>query len=203
MENDFFSLKDYEHRALFEHCQHPWDALKNLKNYLLNFQYSTFLCDQFPGVFFHDLEKIFLGKNVQIEPGVYIKGPCVIGDGSHIRHGAYLRGHVITGKQCVIGHCSEVKETILLDHVSVPHFNYVGNSILGNRVNLGAGVKCANFRLDGQSIRVKCDGVKMETGLKKLGAIIGDDSSLGCNCVTSPGTLIQKSGRYLPLTHIR
>lgn len=203
MENNFFSLKDYEHQALFKQCEQPWDALKNLKNYLLHFPYSTFSCDRFPGVYFQDPEMIFLGKDVEIEPGVYIKGPCVIGEGSCIRHGAYLRGYVITGKRCVIGHGSELKETILLDQVSVPHFNYVGNSILGNRVNLGAGVKCANFRLDGQSIRVKCEGVQIETGLKKLGAIIGDDSSLGCNCVTSPGTLIQKSGRYLPLTDIR
>ena len=108
-----------------------------------------------------------------MEPGAYIEGPCVIGKACQIRHSAYVRPYVVTGDRCIIGHSSEVKHSILLDGAQAPHFNYVGDSILGNGVNLGAGVICANFRLDHREVIVEIEGNRHETGLRKFGAIVG------------------------------
>jgi len=127
-----------------------------------------------------------------VEPGSYIEGPCVIGDGCHIRHGAYIRPYVLTGNGCVLGHASEFKHSVLLDDVCAAHFNYVGDSILGNRVQLGAGAICANFRLDSKEVMVKIGEDHFKTGTKKFGAIIGDQSKVGCNSVINPGILLRK-----------
>jgi NDP-sugar pyrophosphorylase family protein len=137
---------------------------------------------------------IFLGKGVKVEKGAYIQGPCWIGDGTVIRSGAYVREYVLTGENCVIGHGTEVKHSIFLDRACAAHFNYVGDSILGNDVNLGAGAKCANLRFDHQMIRIRFEKNKIDTGLKKMGAILGDHAQLGCNAVSNPGTL------FLPKT---
>ncbi|MEN9343665.1 MAG: hypothetical protein RLZZ453_452 [Chlamydiota bacterium] len=203
MESNLFSIEEYLHKELFQGCEYPWDVLKKIKSYIDQFNGQKVDVSLYPNVYFKNAEMIFVGKNVEIEPGAYIQGPCILGNDTLIRHAAYLRGGVITGKQCVIGHSSEVKDSVLLDDVCVPHFNYVGNSILGNRVNLGAGVKCANFRLDGKVVSVLWKGKKVESGLTKLGALIGDGSSLGCNCVTSPGTVISASVSCFPSLHLQ
>jgi len=202
MNTEFFSLENYDHPSLFEGAIYPWEALLRLNSYLSSYRGVSVDPTSFPGVYFKNPESIFIGKDVQIEPGTFIQGPCIIGDFSTIRHGAYIRGGVIAGKHCILGHSSEFKDSILLDYASAAHFNYVGNSILGNRVNLGAGVKCANFRLDGKEISVLFGGKRVSTGMRKLGALIGDGSSIGCNCVLSPGTLLEKGVSSLPLTHV-
>jgi len=189
----FFSLEQFQHASIFEGTIYVWEALEHLASYLKKQNLGKMESDIPSSVYLKDKDSISIGKGVVIEPGAYIQGPCIIGDNSTIRHGAYIRGHVITGEACVIGHDSEIKHSILLNHASAPHFNYVGDCILGNGVNLGAGVKCANFRLDHQLVPVVIDGKKIVTRLKKFGAIIGDGTQIGCNCVTNPGSLIGKN----------
>lgn len=187
----FFDVSRFEHSQLFS-CEYVWQALANLPSYLQTVALGDILTEIPPGVTLVHPELIFIAKGCYIEPGAYIKGPCVIGEGSEIRHAAYIRGHVVIGRGCVIGHASEIKNAIFLDGASAAHFAYVGNSILGNRVNLGAGVKCANLRLDRQPIVVKTPSSQHSTEMRKLGSIVGDDAQVGCNSVLNPGTLLEK-----------
>lgn len=144
-------------------------------------------------------DSVVLGKGSIIEPGAYVEGPCLIGDNCVIKHGARLRGGVLLGNDCVVGHCSEVKHSILLDGAKAPHFNYVGDSILGYRVNMGAGSVTANVRHDKGLVRVS--GV--DTGFRKLGLIAGDDAQVGCNTVTNPGTVLYPRTQVLPCQSIK
>jgi NDP-sugar pyrophosphorylase family protein len=200
--NLFFSLEGFAHSKLWNAGDFVWDALKNIRNYLLSKKLGTIACVIPETVHLVFPELISIGEGTVIEPGAYIQGPCIIGANSRIRHGAYIRGDVITGEGCVIGHDTEIKHSILLNNVSAAHFNYVGDSILGNGVNLGAGVKCANFRLDKALITVAFQGQRLDTNLKKFGAILGDDVQLGCNCVTNPGTLVAKGVICYPCLNI-
>jgi len=147
-------------------------------------------------------ELITIEKGCIVEPGAYIKGPCWIGKGSTVRHGAYIRGNFICGSDCVTGHDTEIKQAIFLNNVHAAHFAYVGDSILGNRVNLGAGTKCANLKFDRSAVVIKSTFNIYKTNLTKLGAIIGDDSQTGCNCVLNPGTLFRKKVNCYPCVNI-
>lgn len=200
--NQFFSLETFLHRKLLDESLFVWDALKNLKEYLLSQKLGSIKCDIPQGAYLVHPELISIEEGTLIEPGAYIQGPCLIGANSIIRHGAYIRGNVITGEKCIIGHDTEVKHSILLNRASAAHFNYVGDSIIGNAVNLGAGVKCANFRLDHGVIAVAFQNQSVDTGLKKFGAILGDGVQLGCNCVTNPGTLLGKGVICYPCLNI-
>jgi NDP-sugar pyrophosphorylase family protein len=146
--------------------------------------------------------RIRIGKGVLIEPGAFIKSPTIIGDGTEVRHGAYIRGNCLIGRNCVVGHVTEVKHTIFLDGAKAGHFAYLGDSILGNRVNLGAGTKLANLRFIGGDISIATPGAPVKTGLRKLGAILGDGVQTGCNSVTSPGTLLGKKSMVIPNTTV-
>jgi len=143
---------------------------------------------------------INIGKGVLIESGVLIKAPAIIGDHSEIRQGAYLRGNCLIGKRCVVGHTTEVKHSIFLNDAKAGHFAYLGDSILGNNVNLGAGTKCANLRFLEGNVRVRTPEGRVDTGLRKLGAILGDRVQTGCNAVTSPGTLLGPESLLMPNT---
>ncbi|MCI5143738.1 MAG: hypothetical protein D3909_18845 [Candidatus Electrothrix sp. ATG1] len=145
-------------------------------------------------------QDIRLGKGVLIESGALIKGPAVIGDYTEIRQGAYLRGYCLTGKRCVIGHTTEVKHSIFLNDAKAGHFAYLGDSILGNDANLGAGTKFANLRFLPGNVQIRTDNGVLDTGLRKLGAILGDRVQTGCNSVTNPGTLIGPEGILMPNT---
>jgi NDP-sugar pyrophosphorylase family protein len=127
-----------------------------------------------------------------------IKAPAIIGDYSEIRQGAYLRGYCLVGKRCVVGHTTEVKHSIFLNDAKAGHFAYLGDSILGSRVNLGAGTKCATLRFLSGNVSIRTAISKLDTGLRKLGAIIGDDCQTGCNSVTSPGTILGPGSLVLP-----
>jgi acetyltransferase-like isoleucine patch superfamily enzyme len=143
---------------------------------------------------------IRIGKGVLIESGVMIKSPTIIGDYSEIRQGAYLRGYCLIGNRCVVGHTTEVKHSIFLNDAKAGHFAYLGDSILGNNVNLGAGTKCANLRFLSGNVTVKTPSGIVDTGLRKLGAILGDSSQTGCNAVTSPGTIMGPECILMPNT---
>ena len=142
--------------------------------------------------------RIRIGRGVLIEPGAYIKSPTIIGDQTEVRHGAYIRGNCLIGRGCVVGHVTEVKGTIFLDGAKAGHFAYLGDSILGNQVNLGAGTKLANLRFIKGDIAVATPGGQINTGLRKLGAILGDHVQTGCNSVTNPGTLLGKKSMVIP-----
>lgn len=186
----FFKTEDYAHQALFTNTTFVWEALKHLREYFKQLSLGKIEVEIPFGAFLVNPEQISIGKGSVVEPGAYIKGPCVIGERCTIRQGAYIRGDLLAGNDCVIGHTTEVKHAIFLNGVHAAHFAYVGDSILGHRVNLGAGTKCANLRLDNQEVVIHYAGKRYETGLRKFGAIIGDDCQTGCNSVTNPGTLL-------------
>jgi NDP-sugar pyrophosphorylase family protein len=198
----FFSLEQFSHAALFKNCHFVWEALGKLSLYLEQQELGVIETELSSSVYLVNLSKISIGMGTVVEPGAFIEGPCIIGKNCTIRHGAYIRGNVVMGDGCVIGHDTEVKHSIFLNRAKAPHFNYVGDSILGNDVNLGAGVKCANTRFDHQPIIIVVKGAKLETRLTKLGAIVGDGAQVGCNCVTNPGTLLGKGCYCYPCLNV-
>lgn len=141
-----------------------------------------------------------LGRGVLVESGAFLKEPLIVGDHSEIRQGAYLRGHCLIGRRCVVGHVTEVKHAIFCDDAKAGHFAYLGDTILGPRVNLGAGTKMANLRFTGGNVQVRHAGRRIDSGLKKFGAILGADCQTGCNAVTNPGTLLGSGSLILPNT---
>lgn len=200
--HDLFNLENYQHASLFDSVKDIWQALNNISDYLGTLHLGTIEADVQEGVHLYHQDQIYIGKGTIIESGAYIKGPCYIGENCIISHGAYIRGNVITGNGCRLGHASEFKNSILLNNVSCAHFNYVGDSILGNNVMFGAGVKCANLRLDRKSLRIKINNDIIETGLEKLGLIAADDCSIGCNTVTNPGTILEPNVKVGPCTSV-
>ncbi len=143
-------------------------------------------------------DRVILGSGTVVEPGALIKGPTVIGNHTEVRQGAYMRGTCLVGNGCVVGHATEMKSSVLLDDAKAAHFAYVGDSILGNAANLGAGTKLANLKMIPGSIAIRYDGRIHDTGRRKLGAILGDNTETGCNSVTSPGTLMGPSSIVYP-----
>lgn len=194
----FFSLDGSPHSALFQEQVPVWEVLSKLEGYL-----RTLLLGEIKGIiqdgaYLMNPEEISIGQGTIVEPGAFIMGPCYIGENCEIRHGAYIRGNVLIGNGCVVGHATEVKNSFFFDGAKAGHFAYVGDSILGNQVNLGAGTKCANLRFDGKSVVIVDGDIRIATGMRKLGAILGDGVQTGCNSVTNPGTLIGKEGLVAP-----
>ncbi len=148
-------------------------------------------------------EQIEIGASSLIESGAMVKSPTIIGDCCEIRQVAYIRGYCLTGNRCVIGHATEIKHSIMLNDAKAGHFNYLGDSVLGNNTNLGAGTKLANFRFLPGNVTVRHEGSKLDSGLRKLGVILGDHSQTGCNSVTSPGTVLGKKCIIMPNTTTR
>ena len=194
----FFELNGFGHAELFDDLPFVWGVLSKIRNYLESIELSRIEASIQAGAFLIYPELISIGKGSVIEPGAYIQGPCVIGKNCVIRHAAYIRGDVIIGDECVVGHATELKNAVLLNGVHAAHFAYVGDSVLGNKVNLGAGVKCANLRLDRKEVYVHGAGKRQSTGLRKFGAIVGDGCQIGCNAVTNPGTIFEKGAVGLP-----
>ena len=199
---EFFSLSTWAHRALWVSGAPVWAALHTLKSYLSALSHRIEI-EIPPGVCLENADQISIGKGTVLEPGVFIRGPCLIGENCSIRHGAYLRGGTLLGRGCAVGHCVEIKGSILLDGACASHLCYVGDSILGSGVNLGAGVKCANLRLDRKEIVIHHGEERIGTRLKKMGAILGDGVQIGCNCVLNPGTLVGRETRSDPLLSLR
>lgn len=197
----FFSLAGFEHAGLFSGVEHVWEVLFHLKEYIADRLEPARLGTIEPGAYVAD--DVWLGPGSYVEAGAMIKGPAIIGAGTVVRHGAYVREHCLIGRDCVVGHATEIKHSVLLDNSQAPHFNYVGDSILGSGVNLGAGTRLANLKNDGSEIVVRVNGQSIATGLKKFGAILGDGVYTGCNVVTAPGTLVGPGSRVYPLALLR
>jgi NDP-sugar pyrophosphorylase family protein len=199
---DFFDLSSFEHQSVFEKCSYVWQVLEKLEAYLLRQSLGTIASAHQECAYLVNPDLISIGEGTVIEPGAYIRGPCIIGRNCQIRHGSYIRGNVIVGDRCVVGHATELKHSILLNHARAAHFAFVGDSVLGNDVNLGAGVKCANLRLDGSPVCVRYHQQSISTGLRKCGAIVGDGCQIGCNVVINPGTLFGKRAKCYPCVNI-
>lgn len=199
----FFDWQASPHRALFAGCESVVQLIPSIAPYLASLSLGVIESAIPEGVFLVDRESIFIGKNTRIEPGAYIQGPCFIGEGCTIRHGAYIRGNCIAEAGVVIGHATEVKNAYFFSNAHAAHFAYVGDSILGHSVNLGAGVKLANVRFDKKEIAIYLEGKKHLTGMRKFGAILGDRCQLGCNAVTNPGTLMRPGSCCAPCEWVK
>lgn len=188
--DEYFHLDGWEHRELFDGVEHVWEVLDRLPAYLESLVTGVRIEGTVQeGAFLRG--PVFIGEGAVIESGAMVMGPTWIGPGTVVRHGAYVRGGCLIGARCVVGHATEVKGSIFLDGAQAPHFNYVGDCVLGRHVNLGAGAKLSNLKNDGTEVVIVGEnGQRWSTGRRKVGAIIGDGAQLGCNCVTSPGTLI-------------
>ena len=194
---ELFGLSCFQHAELFSGSTAAWEPLARLPGFL-----RSVLCPGIRGEVedgAHIAGDVEIAEGVRVEAGAYIRGPALIGPGTEVRHAAYLRGNVLIGADCVIGHVSECKNAILLDCAQAPHFAYVGDSVLGNDVNLGAGTRLANLKIVPGTIAVRHpDGTSVDTGLRKLGALLGDGVQIGCNTVTSPGTVIGRDSIVYP-----
>ena len=192
---DLFDLNQTEHAAIFGGCKFAWDALKKIEAYLANVPKQN-PPKRFPGASIGD--RVIIGEGTFVEPGAMIKGPAIIGKNCQIRHNAYIRENVIIGDGCVIGNSSELKNSLLFNGAVAAHFNYIGDSILGYKAHLGAGVKISNYKLFPGNIEVVVDGVPFDTGLRKFGALIGDGAEIGCNAVLNPGSIVGRGSVIYP-----
>jgi NDP-sugar pyrophosphorylase family protein len=193
---DLFDLKQTEHAAIFDGCKFAWDALKKIEG-CLAVNLKPELRNTCEGRAYIG-EKVFIGEGTVLEDGVMIKGPAIIGKNCQIRHNAYIRENVIIGDGCVVGNSSELKNALLFNGTQVPHYNYVGDSILGHKAHLGAGVKISNVKLFPGNIEVEIDGVPFDTGLRKFGALLGDGAEVGCNAVLNPGSILGRGAVIYP-----
>jgi acetyltransferase-like isoleucine patch superfamily enzyme len=194
----FFDLSEVSFSGLFRGVDYVWEALTKRDAYIQQTLDPNANMTRAEGVYVED--PVQIGKGTTIEPGAYIKGPTIIGNHCEIRHGAYIRGNVIIGDHCVIGHTTEVIRSIILNHVRADHFAYIGDSILGNDCHLGAGVILANvkMRMNPSSVRIPINGQSYDTGMRKLGAVLGDRAEIGFNSTLNPGTILGKGVMVYP-----
>lgn len=192
---ELFDLAQTEHAALFDGCNFAWEALKKIEPYVAKVGKQN-PPPRFPGASIGD--RVVIGAGTVVEPGVMIKGPAIIGKNCHIRHNAYIRENVIIGDGCVVGNSSELKNALLFNGAQVPHFNYIGDSILGHKAHLGAGVICSNLKSLPGNVTVTVNGVPQDTGLRKFGALVGDGVEVGCNSVLNPGSILGRGAIIYP-----
>jgi NDP-sugar pyrophosphorylase family protein len=193
-----FSMDHTMAAPLLEKYENPWEALPHIGEFIME------LGARLPkNEYSNPQEGIWIHKSARIAPTAGIVGPVIIGPAAEIRHCAYIRGKVIVGANAVVGNSSELKNVILSDYVQVPHYNYVGDSILGYRSHMGAGSITSNVKSDKKNVVVHAEDGDIETGLKKFGAMIGDGVEVGCGSVLNPGTVIGKNSNIYPLSSVR
>lgn len=193
---ELFECKVAYLKDLFDSATYPWQMLPKIKEQL------TIILENPPEGFSRLKPGVLIGNDVKIAATATIEAPAIIGHGTEVRPGAYIRGCVITGSNCVLGNSSELKNCILLDNVQVPHYNYVGDSVLGNHAHMGAGSVCSNLKSDGKAVVIHGE-TDMETGLRKVGGMLADNADVGCGCVINPGTVIGRRTSVYPLTSLR
>ena len=198
---EFLSLEHTAHSKLFENQKYVWDALKQISSYL-QFRLKPAVLGELLGRPFIS-KHVFVGAGTIVEQGAVLKGPAWIGENCHIRSGCYVRENVIVGDGVVMGNSCEFKNSILFDEAQVPHFNYVGDSILGFRAHLGAGVILSNVKLDHREITVTGPEGAIATGLTKFGAVVGDRTEIGCNAVINPGSVLGRDCIVYPGANFR
>jgi NDP-sugar pyrophosphorylase family protein len=195
------NLYDLQHtiaKPLLENFTYPWEALSHIGKFITELQKALSKDD-------YDVinENVYVAKTAKVAATATLNGPAIICDGAELRTGAFIRGNVIIGANCVAGNSCEFKNAILFDNVQVPHFNYVGDSILGHRSHMGAGSITSNVKSDKTLVKVRCGEEIIETGLKKFGAMLGDNVEVGCNSVLNPGTVVCRNSNIYPLSCVR
>jgi len=198
---ELFDLGQTGHAALFDGCEFAWDALKKIPAYIAA-NLRPALHNRCDGVAFIG-ERVFIGEGTVIEDGAMIKGPAIIGRNCEIRHNAYIRDNVIIGDGCVVGNSTEIKNSLLFNKAVAPHFNYIGDSILGYKAHVGAGVVLSNVKSFPGNVAVEMDGRPFDTGLRKFGALLGDGAEIGCNSVLNPGSIIGRGAIIYPCANWR
>ena len=198
--NDLYDLEHTRAAEYLSQFTYPWEALAGISDFIKELG-KTLPEDEFD----NPDEDVWIAKDVVFYNRAtnYIKGPCIIGHGTEVRPGAFVRGSVLVGDNCVVGNSTELKNVILFDNVQVPHYNYVGDSILGYKAHMGAGAITSNVKSDKKLVVVKNGDSKIETGLKKFGAMLGDNVEIGCGSVLNPGTIIGKNSNVYPLSMVR
>jgi NDP-sugar pyrophosphorylase family protein len=197
--SSFFQTVPKNIKNYFDKDTNPWGALKgNLKSFFESLASENVILGEVSSLALIEGSHVYIAEGAKVEAGAYIKGPCYIGKNTEVRHSAYIRGNVYVGENCVVGHCTEVKHSIFLDGAKAGHFNYIGDSILGNNVNLGAGTKLANLKMTPGNVILKVDGKAVDSGIRKFGAVIGDSSETGCNSVLNPGTVLAPKSLVFP-----
>jgi len=196
--DDLFDLQQTIAKDVFEGVTYPWEALPKIKDYILELGAS--LCEE---EYEKVEENVWIAKSAKVTTSAYINGPAIIGPNTEIRHSAFIRGNAIVGEGCVVGNSTELKNVVLFNQVQVPHYNYVGDSILGYKAHMGAGSITSNVKSDQSLVVVKTVTEKIETGLKKFGAMIGDEVEIGCNAVLNPGCVIGRNSNIYPVVSVR
>lgn len=195
---DLYDLNETIAAELFEGKEYPWEVLADIGDFILK------LGDKLPkDEFTKKGDNIWIHKSVTVAPTATLNGPLIIDEGTEVRPGAFIRGKAIVGKNCVVGNSTELKNVVLFNTVQVPHYNYVGDSILGTHSHMGAGSITSNVKSDKTLVVVKDGDERIETGLKKFGAMLGDYVDVGCNSVLNPGTMIGRHTNVYPLSCVR
>lgn len=196
--DNYFDVTKTLAQYMFDGIEYPWEVLPRIEAFIL--QLGPMLpADEYE----QKGENIWIAKSAKVAETASITGPCIIDSNAQIRHCAFIRGNAIIGKGAVVGNSCEIKNSILFDEVEVPHYNYVGDSILGYKSHLGAGAITSNIKNDKKNVIVKFPLGELETGLRKMGALVGDGVQVGCNTVLNPGTVIGKNTRIYPLNSVR
>ena len=196
--SELFDLAHTLAAELLLQAEYPWQIVGSIKDFII---YNSKSLD--PDVYIDRGDGIFVARDAVVAPTAYIAGPCIIDREAEIRHCAYIRGSAIVGRGAVVGNSCELKNCILFDGVQVPHFNYVGDSILGYKSHLGAGAVTSNVKSDKSEVKIRTSELAVETGRKKLGAILGDYVEVGCNSVLCPGTIVGQNTNIYPLSRVR
>lgn len=193
-----YSLDETIAKKLFDGLTYPWEALPKIKDFIIELGNTLD-----PEIYEKKGENIWVAKSATVAPTASLNGPLIIDEEAEIRHCAFIRGSAIVGKHSVVGNSTELKNVILFNNVQVPHYNYVGDSILGYKAHMGAGSITSNVKSDKTLVVIKAEGQKCETGLKKFGAMLGDNVEVGCNSVLNPGTIIGAGTNIYPLSMVR
>ena len=195
---ELYNIEETIARELLDKHKYPWECLPEISNFIIECGNNLDL-QKFDKID----DNVWIAKTAKIAPTANISGPTIIDENAEIRHCAYIRGNVIVGKNAVVGNSTELKNSILFNGVQVPHYNYIGDSILGYKAHMGAGSITSNVKSDNTNVVVKSDEDKFETGLRKFGAMLGDYVEVGCNSVLNPGTIIGKNTNIYPLCSVR
>lgn len=195
---ELFDLSRTQAADYLKKFTYPWEALSGIKDFILSLG-AVLNKDEYTEV----APCVWVHKTAKISPSAYVGAPCIIGENTEVRHCAFIRGSALVGNNCVVGNSTELKNVILFDNVQVPHYNYVGDSILGYKSHMGAGSITSNVKSDKSLVTVNSCSEKIATGLKKFGAVLGDFVEVGCNSVLNPGTVIGRNSNVYPLSCVR
>lgn len=196
--DNLFDLCNTIAAPVFEGCEYPWEVLPKIGEFIVKLG-ETLPEDEYEKAG----ENVWIARTAKVFPSAYINGPCIIGKNAEVRHCAFIRGNAIVGEGAVVGNSTELKNVILFNKVQVPHYNYVGDSVLGFKAHMGAGSITSNVKSDKKLVVINNQGVKIETGLKKVGAFLGDNVEVGCGSVLNPGTVVGRESNIYPLSSVR